>query len=110
MEYCMAPPNRGWTLKPECGCDGKGRLFKFRVKGIEESDYANCLVTRRSVSVYSTFLQDAPITLKSVLQKTVALSVTEAETISRVQCTQNMLYTIRLLEHMGLQIDVPMMI
>ena len=50
------------------------------------------LVSRRSVSGYSRFLEGAPVTVKSAMQKVVALSVTEAETIAGVQCAQDMMY------------------
>ena len=56
------------------------------------SDYAKCPVTRRSVSVYATFLEGAPVTVKSAMQSVVALSVTEAETIAGVHSAQDMLY------------------
>eukprot|EP00957_Ditylum_brightwellii_P050942 3863579-Ditylum_brightwellii.AAC.1 len=57
-----------------------------------DSDYAKCPITRRSVSGYSTLLEGAPITVKSMMQRTVALSVMEADTIAGVQCAQDMLY------------------
>ena len=82
MEHCMCTPNRGWLLKPKRTWDGKDKEFLFRINGISDSDFAKCPVTRRSVSGYSTFLEGAPITVKSVIQKIVALSVKEAETIA----------------------------
>eukprot|EP00957_Ditylum_brightwellii_P167526 12752708-Ditylum_brightwellii.AAC.1 len=66
-----------------------------------DSDYAKCPVARRSVSGYANFLEDAPVTIKSVMQKIVSLSVTKAETVDGVQCAQDMLYVKRLLESMG---------
>eukprot|EP00957_Ditylum_brightwellii_P007108 539425-Ditylum_brightwellii.AAC.1 len=72
-------PVRGWKLKPECKWDGKDKSFQFRITGMSDSDYAKCPVTRRSVSGYSTFLEGAPITVKSAMQRIVALSVTKAE-------------------------------
>jgi hypothetical protein len=44
------------------------------------------------------------------MQKTVALSVTEAETIAGVQCAQDMLYCKRVLECMELQVELPMIL
>ena len=67
-------------------------------------------MTRRSVSGYSTFLEDAPVSVKSVIQKTVALSVTESETISAVSCTHDILYDRRLLMELGLKIKLPMIL
>ena len=72
--------------------DGKDKSFKFRVSGKSDSDYAKCPVTRRSVSGYSAFLEEAPVTVKSTMQKIVALSVTEAEMVAAVQFVQDILY------------------
>ncbi len=48
-------------------------------------------LVRRSVTSYSVFLEGAPITVKSGMQKTVALSVTEAETNAGLSCAQEMM-------------------
>jgi hypothetical protein len=110
MEYCVDTPNRGWLLCPTRKWDGKDKSFKFRVKGQSDSDYAKYPVTRRSVSGYSTFLEEAPVTVKSAMQKIVALSVTEAETVAAMQCAQDMLYVKSLLESMELQVELPMIL
>ena len=110
MEYCVGTPNRGWLLRPTRKWDGKDKSYKFRIRGQSDSDYAKCPVTRRSVSGYATFLEDAPVTVKSAMQKIVTLSVTEAETVSAVQCVQDMLYVKRLLESMELQVELPMIL
>ena len=80
------------------------------MSGLSDSDYAKYPKTRRSVSGYATFLEGTPVTVKSAMQKIVALSVTEAETIAAVQCAQDMLYTKRVLEGMGLQVELPMIL
>ena len=51
---------------------------------MSDSDYAKCPLTRGRVSGYSTILEGAPVTVKSAMQKVVALSVTEAERIAAV--------------------------
>ena len=48
--------------------------------------------------------------LKSQLQKTVALSVTEAEFDSGVSCAQDMLFAMRVLESLGLKVAKPMVL
>ena len=75
-----------------------------------DSDYAKCPVTRRSVSGYATFLEGAPVNVKSAMQKTVALSVTEAETITGVQCAQDMLYVKRVIKGLGLKVKFSMIL
>ena len=44
------------------------------------------------------------------MQKIIALSVTEAELIALVQCVQEMFFVRKILESMGLQADLPMLI
>ena len=48
--------------------------------------------------------------VKSAMQKTVALSVTEAELMSGVTCAQDMLYTMRILESLELRVEQPMIL
>ena len=69
----MSTAKRGWTLNQDREWDGKDKLFKFCVSGLLDSDYAKCPNTRRNVSRYATFLEGAPITVKSVMQKIVVL-------------------------------------
>ena len=86
MEYVRSTPERGWYLNPSREWDDKDKEFKFVIRGCTDSDYAKCPTTRRSVSGNLTFLGDASIIVRSLMQKLVALSVTEAETVSGVQC------------------------
>ena len=88
--------------------DGKDKSFKFRVSGKSYLDYAKCPVTRRSVSGYSAFLEEAPVTVKSAMQKIVDISLKESEIVAAVQCVQDMLYIKRLIESMDLQVELPM--
>jgi hypothetical protein len=46
--------------------------------------------------------------MRSKIQKLVALLVTEAELISGTECAQDMLYTMRIVESMGLKVEKPM--
>jgi len=94
-------PNRKWNGR-------KG--FLFRIRGKSDSDYATCPITRKSVSGYAVFLEGAPITVKSLMQRIIALSVTEAETISGVACVQEMLYAMKILLSLGLLVELPMIL
>ena len=62
------------------------------------------------MSGYSAFLEGVPITAKSAMQKTVAISVTESEFEAGVSCARDMLYIMRLLESLGLQVEKPMIL
>ena len=60
--------------------------------------------SRKSVTGFVVYLEDAPVALRSVMQKIIALSVTEAELIASVQCVQKMFFVKKVLESMGLQV------
>eukprot|EP00957_Ditylum_brightwellii_P128422 9794267-Ditylum_brightwellii.AAC.2 len=105
MGYSVSTQKQGWKIKPKQTWDGKDKTLKFEIIGMADLDYAKCPVTRRSVSGYGTFLEGVPITMKNVMQKIVALSVTEAEMVAGVQCVQDTLCIKRVLECMGLHID-----
>ena len=109
MKYCLVYPERRWMLKP-FGVWNGDKNYEFVISGKSDSDYAKCPVTRRSVSGFLTYLMGALITAKSVMQKVVALSVTEAELMAGVQCVQDMLYIMRLLESIGLKVKKPMVL
>jgi hypothetical protein len=109
MKYCVCTPERGLVLKPTEKWDGNPN-FEFTVAGRSDSDYAKDPDKRRSVSGYSTFLCGAPVTMKSKMQGCVTLSVTEAELVSATHCAQDMLFIMRVLESIGLQVKKPMIL
>ena len=109
MVYLVQTTNRGILLQPTETWDGDPN-FNFTISGRADSDYAKDTDTRRSISGYSTFLCGAPITEKSVTQKSVTLSVTEAETVAAVSCAQDMLFQMRILETLGLKVKKPMIL
>ena len=51
-------------------------------------------------------LNNSPVLFKSVTQKHVALSVTEAELYAAVKCVQEMIYCKNVLNNIGLQVTV----
>ena len=109
MRYCLATPLRGLLLKPSRQWDGK-RGFKFRIKGTSDSNYATDPETRKSVSGYSVELEGAPVSMKSVGQKSVTLSTAEAELAAATCCAQTMLYVMRVLNSIGLEVELPMVL
>ena len=110
MQYCVQTPNRGWTLKPARKWTDNDRNFEFNVTGIADSNYATCPDTRKSVTGYIVRVENAIVAAKSGMQKIVALSTTEAEVIAAVQCVQEMLYVMKMLQSLGLKVKKPMMI
>jgi hypothetical protein len=109
MRYCLATPLRGLLLKPTRIWDGNPE-FEFIIKGRSDANYATDTSNRRSVSGYSVFLEEAPVAMKSVGQRSVTLSTAEAELAAATACAQEMLYVMRVLESIGLRVKKPMML
>ena len=109
MKHVITTKERGLILKPYGAWDGS-KNFVFVISGRSNSDFAKCPTTRRSVSGWSAHLNGAPYTRKSKMQPIVAMSVTEAECIVGTSCIQDMLYGMRFLESLGLQVNKPMII
>jgi len=109
MRHAMNTPDRGLTLAPKgvWDCDPN---FEFEIEGFSDASHKPCLDSGVSVSGHSTFLQGAPISEKSNLQKCTTLSVTEAELVSATQCAQDMVFAMRVLESMGLKVKKPMIL
>ena len=110
MKYCVESKEIGWTLKPERKWDGKDKSFQFVISGKSDSDYACCTTTRRSVTGYVVYFEGAVVATRSLMQKIVALSVTEAEKIAAVQCAQEMLMAFKIVRSMGLKVKLPMIL
>jgi hypothetical protein len=109
MAYCVATSKRGIKIAPNTRWDGSPD-FKFVISGRADSDDAKDLETRRSVSGIITFLCGAVITMRSKMMPMVALSVTEAELFAAVMTAQDMLFIMRIVESMGLLVELPMLV
>ena len=107
--FIWQTPDRGWTLRPTRRWNGKDRSFQFKIRGRPDSNYANCTDTRKSVTGFIVYLEDAPVAIRSVMQKIIALSVTEAELIALVQCLQE-IFCQESAGIMGLKVELPMLI
>jgi hypothetical protein len=112
-------PERGLLLKPTMRWDGSPMLL-FEITGYSDLDWAKDPITRRSVSGWSTFLFDSPISMKNKMMPIVAVSITEAELFAatccaqdmlfEMSCAQNMLFEMIILESMGLKVKKPMIL
>ena len=109
MDYIYNTPTRGWYLAPKQTWDGKDRNFEFTVKGKSDSTWASTL-SSNSVSGCTTFFCDVPVAVRSKAQGCVTLSVTEAEFVAGVETAQDMLFTMRIVESMGLKVKKPMIL
>lgn len=108
MKYCVATAKRGLLLKPKGIWDGT-KDFLFRIKGKSDSEYAKD-ESRRSVNGWAVWLCLAPVSFRSKMMPIVALSVTESELFSACLCAQDMLFVLRLLNSLGLKVELPMIL
>jgi hypothetical protein len=108
-QYLTCTKDAGLLLKLTRKWDGTNE-FQFKIRNRSDSDYAKYMWSRGSVLGYMTILEAAPCMHQSATQKTVALSVTEAEINAAVLCVQDMLYTKNLIESIGLKVKLPMIL
>ena len=109
MNYVLHTKERGLCLAPEMTI--KNPLTDlFVLNGRSDGDYATNPETRKSVSGMEVTLNGAPVIMRSVGQKIIALSVTEAELIALAQVVQELLYAMRTLESTKLMVKKPMIV
>ena len=110
MAYVFNTPEEGLTLQPNRWIDhGDIRDDEFIIEGLlADGELAKCPTTRRSVSGQSVLLEGAPVSNKSVMQKTVAISIPESELDAGVGTAQDMLYAKNLIESTDLKVKHPM--
>jgi hypothetical protein len=99
VRYLNTTRTYGLTLG---GCDGVVNLC-----GMTDSDYANCPVTRRSVSGYAFSLGTGAVSWKSKKQDIVTTSSTEAEYVAMSAATKEALWLRGLLHEIGFMQDHP---
>jgi hypothetical protein len=109
VRYIVATELRGWELYPDTTWDGS-REFMFRISGRADSNYAADTDNRRSVSGGRTFLNESPVIVRSNTQRTVSLSVTEAEQNAGVIVAQDMIYLMQTMNAVGLKVELPMVL
>ena len=97
MQYLTCTKNAGLLLKPTRKWDGTNK-FQFKIRGRSDLDYAKDMQTRRSVSGYVIYLEEAHVMHRCAKQKTVALSLHKTELNAAVLCVWDMLYTKNLLK------------
>ncbi|CCH47072.1 Copia protein [Wickerhamomyces ciferrii] len=72
--------------------------------GYSDADYANCLKSRRSTTGFMFKFANGPITWRSKLQPTVALSTTEAEFMAVTESTKDGLWCLMVLKDLGIEL------
>lgn len=74
---------------------------------MSNSEYAKD-PSQKTMNGWAVFLEGAPVSIKSKTMLIVALLVTEAELCAAVQCAQDVMHAMRILESIGLQVKKPM--
>ena len=109
MKYIVRTKNRRLCLRPEL-IVGNPKTDCFHVKVRVDSNHATNPKTRKRVSRLEFTLNGAPVVMRSVGHKTIALSVKEVELIALTQCAQEILHVMRLLESMKSKFSKPMIL
>jgi len=108
MKYCKGKAKRGMFFKPNRTWDGKSPM-KMKISGASDSEYMRD-PTRHSVNGWACFLEGCPINCASKMMPIIALSVTEAELYAAIQCVMDMLFAMRVLLCIGIEVEFPMII
>ena len=72
-----------------------------------DASHASDIDTRRSITGYIFFISGGPVSWRSRMQTFVALSSMEAEYMEASAATQEAMWQARLLEQMGMRVDLP---
>jgi hypothetical protein len=107
MKYVVSTPSRGLLLAPTAQWDGNPE-FEFELSGVADASYKPYHDTALSVGGHAVFMNGASVVEKSKIQPSTTLSVTEAELGSGVDCVQDMLFAMRVIESIGLRVRKPM--
>ena len=75
-----------------------------------DSDWAGDKDNRHSVSGFIMYLMNVPILWKSKLQRTVALSSTEAEYYALSEATKEIKFLVQVMQSLGMQIRFPIIV
>ena len=110
--HCARPGQRHWVavkriMRYLSGTRSLGIKYQHHgaetvLHGYTDADYAGEIDSRRSTTGYVFFLAGGPITWKCQLQKTVALSTSEAEYLSLSSSTQEVLWLRQLMNELTL--------
>jgi hypothetical protein len=80
--------------------------FKFQIHGRSDLNYAANKNDRHNISGGVVNLEGCPITFRSSMHEFVTLSVTETESATGVMVAQDMVYSFKLLDSIGLSVEL----
>ena len=108
MEYVYSTKDMGSMIRPNREMRWPGD--EVVIGGRSDGDYASCIETRKSVTGHMVYLEGVPVVVRSVIQKRIVLSVTEAELYAIVSCIQDMLFVNLIMKSINIKVNLPMVV
>lgn len=105
IKYVLDTQFYGLRIQPDFT---KGNTWQMTV--FTDSDWAGDKDNRHSVSGYAIFLLNVPILWKSRLQRTVALSSSEAEYYAISEAAKEIKFVYQILDSIGIKIHLPIVV
>ena len=80
---------------------------KIKIIAYVDSDWAGCIDTRRSTMGYIIQMAGGPVSYRSKLMTTLALSSCEAEFMALTEVCRELMWLCRFLDEIGVEYDIP---
>jgi Reverse transcriptase (RNA-dependent DNA polymerase) len=105
IKYVLDTQHFGLRMQPIFQEDNKWQMTVYT-----DSDWAGDKDNRHSVSGYAIFLLNVPILWKSRLQRTVALSSSEAEYYAISEAAKEIKFVYQILDSLGIKVTLPIIV
>ena len=80
---------------------------KMKITAFVDSDWGGCIDTRRSTMGYIIHMANGPVSWKSKLMKTLALSSCEGEFMALTEVCRELMWLCRFLDEIGIPYEIP---
>jgi hypothetical protein len=105
LQFVVNTKDYGLLIEPKWDKNNQWNLVVYT-----DSDWAGDKENRHSVTGYIMFLMGVPVMWKSRLQRTVALSSTEAEYYAISETAKEIKFIFQILESIGIRIKLPIIV
>ena len=109
IQHVLCIPERGLVMQLD-GLWGGDKDFQFQIDRISDSGGATELNLCKGCGGLQVFLNKALVAHKSKMQGSVSLSMAEGELIAACEVAQIMLFSMQVLEDIGLCVKKPMVL
>jgi hypothetical protein len=106
IKHILDTKTLGLRIQP----DWRGDKLQWYIVMFSDSDWAGDKENRRFVTGFVLFLCGVPIIWRSKQQKSVALSSSEAEFVAVSEATKEILFVMRVLVSMSIQVKTPVLV